>query len=74
MNLLLTSFACHQYNVPAGSLDLYLPMSHIISEILNKLADEMDKRIQTECRSTEQMIAGFEIERRGEKMLFGVVM
>ena len=36
------------------------PLSHILSEILNIMADELDKEIGTECRSTEEMISRIE--------------
>ena len=36
------------------------PMLHLMSEILNKLADNMDKEINSECRNTEEMIASLE--------------
>ena len=54
--------------VCAASSSINGPLSHILSEVLNKLADEMDETIGTECRSTEEMVAGFEninnMERR----------
>ena len=43
------------------------PLSHILSEILNRLADVMDSEIGTECRSTEEMIAGFEQTNNKER-------
>ncbi len=46
--------------VCAASSSINGPVSHILSEILNRLADETDETIKTECRSTEEMIAGFE--------------
>ena len=39
---------------PNGSL------SHIQSELLNFLADELDKEVKTECRNTEEMLAALE--------------
>ena len=36
------------------------PLSNILSEILNKVADNLDKDVKTECRSTEEMVAGIE--------------
>ena len=36
------------------------PLSHLLSEILNKVADYMDEDTKTECRSTEEMIAGLQ--------------
>ena len=36
------------------------PLSNILSEIINKIADTLDKDIETECRSTEEMVAGIE--------------
>ena len=36
------------------------PLSHLLNDILNKLADCMDEQTKTECRSTEEMIAGLE--------------
>ena len=35
-------------------------LSHIESEILNALADDLDKEIKTECRNTEEMLAALE--------------
>ena len=36
------------------------PLSKILSEILNRMADILDKDVVTECRSTEEMVAGLE--------------
>ena len=36
------------------------PLSNVVSEILNKMADILDKEIETESRSTEDMVAGIE--------------
>ena len=36
------------------------PLSHILSEILNTMADQLDKVVGTECRSTEELVAGLE--------------
>ena len=46
--------------VCAASASLNGPLSHIISKVLNHVADKMDETINTECRSTEEMIAEFE--------------
>ena len=35
-------------------------LSHIQSEIVNALADNLDKDINTECRTTEEMLAALE--------------
>ena len=35
-------------------------LSHMESEILNALADNLDKEIKTECRNTEEMLAALE--------------
>ncbi len=43
--------------VCGASASINGPLSHLVSEILNKLADNMDKEIKTECRNTEEMIA-----------------
>ena len=36
------------------------PLSHLLSEILDAMADELDEKIGTECRSTEELVAGVE--------------
>ena len=36
------------------------PLSNILSEILNTMADQLDKAVGTECRSTEELVAGME--------------
>ena len=36
------------------------PLSNIISMILNGLADEMDEKVKSECKSTEEMVAAIE--------------
>jgi hypothetical protein len=40
------------------------PLSNILSGILNQMADEMDGETKTECRSTEEMVAGLEEANR----------
>ena len=45
---------CMAKRSPNGAL------SHIQSEILNALADNLDKDIKTECRNTEEMLAALE--------------
>lgn len=53
--------------VCSASSSINGPLSHVISIVLNKLADEMDENIGTECRSTEEMIASFEITNNTER-------
>ena len=36
------------------------PLSHNLSSVLNCLADEMDKTVKSECKNTEEMVAGIE--------------
>ena len=36
------------------------PLGHLQSEILNNLADDLDKEVKTECRNTEEMLAALE--------------
>ena len=37
------------------------PLSHILSEVLNAMADQLDQQVKTECRSTEELVAGVEV-------------
>ena len=40
------------------------PLSHTLSEVLVRFPDEMDLKINTECRSREEMVAGMEETNR----------
>ena len=31
------------------------PLSHILSEVLNAMADQLDQQVKTECRSMEEL-------------------
>ena len=37
------------------------PLSHILSEVLNAMADQLDQQVKTECRSTEELVVGVEV-------------
>ena len=48
-----TRSVCGAAKSPNGAL------SNILSEILERLSDCIDCKVQTECRSTEEMVAEF---------------
>ena len=58
---------CMAKRSPNGAL------SHLQSEILNALADDLDEEVKTECRNTEEMLAALEKTNENEDIVKMVV-
>ena len=48
-------------------------LSHLQSEILNALADDLDEEVKTECRNTEEMLAALEKTNENDNIVKMVV-
>ena len=58
---------CMAKRSPNGAL------SHLQSEILNAIADDLDEEVKTECRNTEEMLAALEKTNENENIVKMVV-